>query len=106
MRKIRSYEILNHGYEHSQYFQGCGVSYTPFDDIATGVGYDAKEAYEDAVEQLAWEWDVEALPKRPRGIRTRDHVPARLFSEDMNEIYWYVSVRVTDKKLQDSIWRR
>ena len=42
MKKIRSYEIINHGYEHSQYFQGGGVSYTPFDDVATGVGYYAK----------------------------------------------------------------
>lgn len=37
------YQIINHGYENSQYFQGCGVSYTEFEHVQTGCGNDAKE---------------------------------------------------------------
>ena len=46
------YEIINHGPEHSQYFQGCGVSFTKFDTVTTGIGTNAKEAYENAIDQL------------------------------------------------------
>lgn len=94
MKKIKAFEIINHGYDHAQYFQGCGIALTPFEDVATGVGYSASEAYEDAVESLALDWDVSALPKRPRGIRKADHVPAKLFREEDNEFNWYVSIRV------------
>jgi hypothetical protein len=95
MKKIKNYEIINHGYEHSQYFQGCGTSYTKFNDVATGIGMDAKEAYDDAVEGLAFcSWDVSTLPTRPNGIRKRDKVPAKFLKNEYNEIYWYVSIRV------------
>lgn len=95
MKKIKDYEIINHEYEHSQYFQGCGTAYTEFDDVATGVGENAKEAYEDAVEKFAFrDWDVSALPTRPNGIRKRDKVPAKFLKNEYNEIYWYVSIRV------------
>lgn len=81
------YEIINHGWENSQYFQGCGTYGTPFEDVVTGSGMDAKEAYEDALEQLPGSlW--EKLPTRPRGIRRRDKVPAK--AEDC---YYYVSIR-------------
>ena len=87
------YEIISHGGMYSDYFQGCGVSWTTFDHVATGCGYTAKDAYEDAVEDIYQSHEYEAvqalkLPKRPRGIRQRDHVPAR--SEGC---YWYVSIR-------------
>lgn len=81
------YEILNHGAYYSQYFQGCGTYGSPFKNVVTGCGMDAKKAYDDALEQLPGSlW--EKLPTRPRGIRRRDKVPAR--SEDC---YWYVSIR-------------
>ena len=95
MKNIKAYEIINHGYEHSQYFQGCGTSFTDFTDVATGCGNDAKEAYEDAVEQLATSgWNVDKLPSRPAGIRKRDKVPAKYLKDELNEFFWYVSIRV------------
>lgn len=47
------YEVISHGIDHSQYFQGCGVSYTPFDHVVTGAGSSAWDALDDAREQLA-----------------------------------------------------
>jgi len=97
--KATAYEIIDHGIDHSQYFQGCGTAYTDYDMAVTGIGNNAKEAYEDAVEQL-YQGDIDSssldklLPKRPRGIRKSDKVPAKLLQDEMNEIYWLVSIRV------------
>lgn len=93
MSKIIDYEIINHGYEHSQYFQGCGTAFTKYDECVTGAAHTAKEAYEDAREQIACAGvELEGLPKRPKGIRARDHVPASHSGEN-SEFYWYVSIR-------------
>jgi hypothetical protein len=87
------YEIINHGPDHEQYFQGCGTAFSDFDRVVTGCGFDAAEAYNDAVESVYQCYDKADslhLPKRPRGIgiTKKNHVPAR--SEDW---YWYVSIR-------------
>ncbi len=52
MKKILEYEIVDHGVEHEQYFQGCGVVFTKFDDVATGLGNSPREALENALEDL------------------------------------------------------
>lgn len=52
-KEVSEYEILDHGVGNAQYFRGAGISYTEFDDIATGTGNSLKEALEDAAEQLA-----------------------------------------------------
>lgn len=83
------HEIIRHGWTNSQYFRGCGTYGSAFENVVTGCGMDAKEAYEDAVEQMAHIGvNVDSMPIRPRGIRRRDKVPAR--AEDC---YWYVSIR-------------
>ena len=83
------HEIINHGWTDSQNFQGCGTYWSAFDNVVTGCGMNAKEAYEDALEQMAQIGvDVDKMPTRPRGIRRRDKVPAK--AEDC---YWYVSIR-------------
>jgi len=46
-------KIIDHGIEHEQYFQGCGVAFTKYDVCYTGIGSNASEALEDALEQAA-----------------------------------------------------
>ena len=84
--KVIEYEIINHGMEHSQYFQGCGTSFTRFTHVWTGIGESSKEAYNDALEQMAMEDGQAAvmMPTRPSGIRVRPKVPAHW--EDINYI--------------------
>ena len=83
------YEIINHGYDHSQYFQGCGTYGTDFEHVVTGCGYNAKDAYEDELDQVAMAHDIAyRLPQHPAGIRKRDKVPA-----NAEDCYWYVSIR-------------
>ena len=38
MRTIEDYEVIVHGIMLPDYFQGCGVACTQFDDVATGIG--------------------------------------------------------------------
>ena len=89
------FEIINHGVDHSQYFQGCGAAFTDYDYCMTGMGENAAEAYEDACESVAQVHSETArwLPVRPRGIRKTDRVPADAREDTESEIYYYVSIR-------------
>ena len=47
--------------DHEQYWQGHGVAFTEYDECVTGCGETLREAFEDAVEQLAMDgFDVGA----------------------------------------------
>ena len=92
------FEIINNHFHHAQYFPGCGASYTRFDDCVTGAGDNAAEAYQDALEQIYSNLTPDhihwlKLPKRPIGIRVRDKVPMAYHANEMNEMYWYISIR-------------
>jgi len=89
MKQIAAHEVVIHGVEHEQYFQGCGVSFTPYTDVATGIGSDAREAFEDALESLAMAgWDV-AL------VEATTELEECVLPEDAHEeLHVYVSVRV------------
>lgn len=111
MKQIADYSIVDHGVEHAQYFQGEGIAHSYFDGIATGAGENAKEAYEDAVEQLAIDdWNVDQLPKRPPGIRADNKVlRSRLgeeWSAEDSELHYYVSVKVREKLTSKAQRRR
>jgi hypothetical protein len=87
--RITDYELLSHGFDHSQYFQGCGTSFTSFEHVVTGCGGSEKEAFENALEQI-----TDADDSVLNGILERlseDRHPSE--SEDMNEIYFYYSIR-------------
>lgn len=92
MKQVQAHEVIVHGVEHEQYFQGCGVSFTEFTDVATGIGSDAYEAFDDALESLAQAgWDVDQAD-------AWDDAPAAttctLSADDHEEMHVYVSVRV------------
>ena len=52
-QKIFQFELVDHGLEHSQYFQGCGTCFTSSNDVATGCGDNFQEAIADCLEQIA-----------------------------------------------------
>ena len=85
------YEIVDLGVTSPDYFQGFGTAYTGFENCVTGIGDNAKAAYEDALDNL-YQTDSNAdrlrLPRKPRGIRKRDRVPA-----GMEDAYYYVGIR-------------
>lgn len=88
-------EILDHGIEHSQYFQGCGTTGTKFDECITGIGVSAISALDDALEQIAMAGiefpksvEEEALSNVAFGEET---VPE---GEEHDELYYHVSIRL------------
>lgn len=87
------YQIINHGKENHQYFQGCGVCFSEFDSVVTGCGSDAVEAYEDALDCLAQDAgvDIGKMPKRPRGYGITRAL--RVLKRDSEDTYVYVSIR-------------
>lgn len=62
MKPISQYEVIDHGICHSDYFQGCGVAFTSYEECYTGIGDNPSEAIADALEQAAQcGWDVDAI---------------------------------------------
>lgn len=47
---VRRFEFLDHGLEHPDFFQGCGVAFTNFDLCFTGTGASPYEAAHEALE--------------------------------------------------------
>lgn len=88
---MERYEIINHGVCEPDYFQGCDTAFSAWENVVTGIGANAAEAYADAVENV-YQADEGAdrlhLPKRPQGIRARDRVPA-----NRPEAWYHVSIR-------------
>jgi len=88
-----AYQIINHGPEHSDYFQGCGTAFTPFKYCVTGIGDNAREAYDDALDQASTIDDLAfaQLPVRPKGIRKSNKLTKKEMESD--GFYWHVSIR-------------
>ena len=106
--KITDFEICDHGIDHAQYFQGCGTSYTRFDYVQTGCGENAREAFDDALEQIAMCESVDLSPietsKEGKTYQTkraekfsvsrhlrREHI--KLEEDEDCELYYYLSIR-------------
>lgn len=96
------YELLDHGIEHDQYFQGCGTAFTNFDCVITGNGDNFAEAIEDCLDQIAnsyseEEINVDLLEKQILEDEELEKFPifpsvSNTYQED-NDMYYYVSLR-------------
>ena len=59
---ITDWDIIDHGIENSQYFQGCGTAFTNYENVVTGTGDNPQEALEDALESIATGYGL--IPER------------------------------------------
>lgn len=85
------YEIVDHGIEHEQYFQGCGVAFTKYTAVFTGIGNSLREALDDAASQLAEQGfeiptELAAEIEESTSIDMRTHV----------DQHYYASIRVLE----------
>jgi len=55
---VTELQVMDLGVEHAQYFQGAGVADTGWEEVYVGVGMSAREAGEDAAENLYQVWEV------------------------------------------------
>lgn len=100
MKHVTEYEVIDHGFDAEQHFQGCGIAYTEYEDVATGIGDNAQEAFDDALESLAQnDWDISTIKGKRR--LSRAGVRGYIRSLDLNpdqgdgeETHAYVSIRV------------
>jgi hypothetical protein len=107
-RKVSSYELVDHGIENPQYFQGCGTSFTDFDEVVTGIGDNPAEAIDDALEAIAQgelNIDVEDLEARILADEGWSEFPdtPSAYSDTIDEVeapdgmgespYYFVSIR-------------
>jgi hypothetical protein len=94
MKKITEYQVVDHGIEHEQYFQGCGTAYTDYKYCQTGVGIDFKEALDDCLDQIAAIEDVDSadLDKIAETTGGDDEVECPDNDDDCS-LWYYVSVR-------------
>lgn len=103
MKTIAEFEFIDHGVDNEQYFQGCGVCLTAFEDVATGCGDNPSAAVEDAIDQLAEQgWDTDGLEARVASelnVATIPQTPSLLkqweqTGEVNEDCHYYVSIRV------------
>jgi hypothetical protein len=98
-KQVAKWQVVNHGVEHSQYFQGCGVSFTEYDWCVTGIGMTASEAREDCFEQLAtMGFDIPEQLETDALDETGNYsVPEDAQGED-SENYVHISIRIKEAK--------
>ena len=94
-RIIIEFEIVDHGIEHEQYFQGCGTCHSAFADVATGCGDNPAEAIDDALEQIACGGvDVSGMEARILKDIKRRKMPKRpRVKASQEECHYYLSIR-------------
>jgi hypothetical protein len=99
------FEILDHGCDGEQYFPGCGVSFTTYTEVNTGIGESARLAGEDALDQMYIEGDepsnmaelsaaIAELSAKEDTFDQADRDQAEKEGEELNpEWHHYVSIR-------------
>ena len=106
MKTPIEYEIISHGFENSQYFQGCGVAFTQYVECHTGIGNTEHEAIEDALDLAAQcDWDTTNIPNNGDDEYTIEHCLRDVLGDDGYkseyddgdaecDVWYYASVRV------------
>lgn len=89
--KITEFEIIDHGVENEQYFQGCGTCFTRFEHVATGIGDSPYQALEDALDFAAQAGHNEQ-ELVINTLSDEGQIPP-LEEDDADGIYHYVSIR-------------
>lgn len=89
------FDVVFHGAEFADYFQGCGTSFTPYNNVVTGVGDCEIGAFDDALELMCAECDNEELIKAIVGMYEEKLSDECIdYSDDFDEFPQYrISIR-------------
>lgn len=107
MKTIGDFQVIDHGIESSQYFQGCGVAWTGFKNIVTGIGSDPADAICNCLNQICQEdFDTEGMEARiiaQEGLTKLPTTPNTDKYHEENEeseMWYHVSLRWNEEKDQ------
>ena len=106
MKTIDDFELVDHGIEHSQFFQGCGVAYTNFEHVVTGIGDNPAEAIGDCLEQMAMnDFETENMEARIAEEEYWGNFPLKPSvaekhpnQSEESELHYHVSIRWNEAK--------
>jgi hypothetical protein len=97
---VSDYEVIRHGIDYPDYFQGCGVSWTRFDHVTTGIGQTEIGALDDALESMAQcsAWEDNELNRIEKEILKNNpdmncHDIAGFENDCGESPWWHVSIR-------------
>lgn len=104
-KRIGEFQLIDHGIEHSQYFQGCGIAFTGFANVVTGIGDNPAKAIDDCLEQIAMNgFDVEGMESRiiaQEGLKTLPISPSvcgEFGCEETGEAHYFISIRWNEER--------
>jgi len=97
-KRIGAFELIDHGIEHSQYFEGCGVAFTGFTHVVTGIGDTPAAAIDDCLEQIAQAgFETEGMEARIIEQEAWEALPTtpdrQAIYGSIEEVYYHVSIR-------------
>lgn len=103
-KTITDFELVDHGIEHEQYFQGCGTAFTSYAECYTGCGDNPAEAVDDCLEQIACcGVDVDGMEARILADCGKRKMPVRpRVKANQDEHHYYISIRYNTADAQDS----
>jgi hypothetical protein len=101
---VKDFDIDDRGIDNSQYFQGASAR--DYDAVFIGIGNNAHEALDDALEQAAMEgWEVGKIPNvfDPEATDMEDHVreyggvdeEGEIDYEGFEDMHYYVVLRLS-----------
>jgi len=94
-KEVKDYEIIRHGYMHEDSFQGCGTSFTEWDNAYTGIGDCEYDALEDAFDMVAGDYDVDYIYNTESKETFYNDDEIEDDTEDKYQgIHYYVSIRI------------
>lgn len=97
-KRIIDYEVIDHGVHHNQYFPGCGVAFTRFSHVVTGIGETAFEAALNAIEQIQMlgDYDTDGIEIAHLVRMPGNEEPGDELDEIHSDFHHYVSIRWND----------
>ena len=104
-KRIGKFQLIDHGIDHSQYFQGCGIAFTGFANVVTGIGDNPAEAIDDCLEQIAMNsFDTEGMETRimtQEGLKTLPISPSvsgEFGCDETGEAHYFISIRWNEER--------
>ena len=83
MKTIAEYELINHGFQFEDYWNGCYKG--RFGTVYTGNGVSSYEAFQDLLEQLA-ELNIDIFEFEKKYLKT-------MSKQQSEPRYYYISIR-------------